>query len=62
MANIPILYKYLKQKKVGGCQDLIFGFSGVNDTAETDFGDFRSDYHGEYDAIFETTLWRESGP
>jgi hypothetical protein len=44
MANIPILYKYLKQKKVGwGCLDLIFGFSGVNDTAETDFGDFRSD-------------------
>jgi hypothetical protein len=28
---------YLKQKKVGGCLDLIFGFSGVNDTAETDF-------------------------
>jgi hypothetical protein len=26
MANIPILYKYLKQKKVGGCLDLIFGF------------------------------------
>jgi hypothetical protein len=40
MANIPILYKYLKQKKVGGCLDLIFGFSTVNDTAETDFGDF----------------------
>jgi hypothetical protein len=40
MANIPILYKYLKQKKVAGCLDLIFGFSGVNDTAETDFGEF----------------------
>jgi hypothetical protein len=54
--NIPILYKYLKQKKVGGCLDLIFGFSGVNDTAETDFGDFRSDYLGEYDAICKTVL------
>jgi hypothetical protein len=40
----------LKQKKVGGCLDHIFGFSGVNDTGETDFGDFRSDYLGEYDA------------
>jgi hypothetical protein len=46
MANIPILFKYLKQKKVGGCPDLIFEFSGVNDTAETDFGDLRSDYLG----------------
>jgi hypothetical protein len=51
LANNPILYKYLKQKKVGGCLELIFGFSGVNDTTETDFGDFRSDYLGEYDAI-----------
>jgi hypothetical protein len=48
-----IHYKYLKQKKVGGCLDLIFG---VNDTAETDFGDFRSDYLGEYDAICKTFL------
>jgi hypothetical protein len=45
MANIPILYKYLKQKKVG-----------VIDTAETDFGDFRSDYLGEYDVICKTVL------
>jgi hypothetical protein len=56
MANIPILHKYLEQKKVGGCLDLIFCFRGVNDTAETDFGDFRSDYLGEYDAIFKTVL------
>jgi hypothetical protein len=56
MANIPKLYKYLKQKKVGGCLDLSFGFSGVNDTAETDFGDFPSDYLGEYDAICKTVL------
>jgi hypothetical protein len=41
MANIPILDKYLKQEKVGGSQDLIFGFSGVNYTAETDFGNFQ---------------------
>jgi hypothetical protein len=56
MAIIPILFKYLKQNKVGGCLDLIFGFSGVNDTAETDFGGFRSDYLGEYDAICKTVL------
>jgi hypothetical protein len=56
MANIPILYKYLKQKKVESCLDLIFGFSGVNDTAESDFGDFRSDYLGEHDAICNTVL------
>jgi hypothetical protein len=49
-----ILYRYLKQKKVGGCLDLIFGFSDVNDTAETDFGD----YLGEYDAICKTVLAR----
>jgi hypothetical protein len=51
----------LKQKKVGGCLDLIFGFSGVNDTAETDFGDFRSDYLGEYDAICKTVLACKAG-
>jgi hypothetical protein len=54
MANIPILCKYFKQKKVGGCLDLIFGFSGVNVTTETDFGDLKSDYLGEYDAICKT--------
>jgi hypothetical protein len=56
MANIPILYEYLKEKKVSGCLNLIFGFSGVSDTAETDFGDFQSDYLGEYDAIFQKVL------
>jgi hypothetical protein len=56
MANIPILYKYLTQKKVGGCIDLIFGFSGVNDTAEIEFGDYRSDYLSEYDAICKPVL------
>jgi hypothetical protein len=52
----PILHKYLKQKKVGGCLDLNFGFSGVIDTAETNFGDFRSDYLGKYDAICKAVL------
>jgi hypothetical protein len=52
----PHTYKYLKQKKVGSCLDLIFGFSGVHHIAETDFGDFRSDYLGEYDAICKTVL------
>jgi hypothetical protein len=51
MANIPILCKYLKKKKVWGCLDLI-----LNDKAETDFGDFRSDYLCEYDAICKTVL------
>jgi hypothetical protein len=50
MANIPTLYEYLKQKKVGGCLDLIFGL-----------GDFRSDYLGEYDAICKTVLACLSG-
>jgi hypothetical protein len=49
----PHNIKYLKQKKVGGCKDLLFGFSGVIDT---DFGDFRRDYLGEYDAICKTVL------
>jgi hypothetical protein len=53
MANIPILYKYLKQKKVGGSLDLIFGLS--------DFGDFQSDYLGEYDAICKPVLACYSG-
>jgi hypothetical protein len=56
MANVPILFKYLKQKKVKGCPDLIFDFSVVNDNAETDFGDFRSNYLGEYDAICKTVF------
>jgi hypothetical protein len=34
----------------------------VIDLAETDFDDFRSDYLGEYEAICETALARESGP
>jgi hypothetical protein len=34
----------LEAEKSWGLPNLIFGFSGVNDTAETDFGDFRSDY------------------
>jgi hypothetical protein len=51
MANIPIQYKYLKQNL-----DLIFGFSGVNEIDETDFGDCWSDYLGEYDAICKTVL------
>jgi hypothetical protein len=46
----------MKQKKVGGCLDLIFDFSGVNDTTETDFRDFQSDYLGEYDAVCKTVL------
>jgi hypothetical protein len=43
-------------KKSYGILNFIFGFSSVIDTAETDFGDFRSDYLGEYEAICETVL------
>jgi hypothetical protein len=43
----------LLQKKVGGCLDLIYGFSGVNDTSEALFGDFRSNY---LDAICKMVL------
>jgi hypothetical protein len=50
-----------KQKKDGGCLDLIFGFSGVNNTTETDFGYIRRDYLGEYDDICTTGLACESG-
>jgi hypothetical protein len=44
----------LEAEKSWSCLDLIFGFSGVNDTAETDFGEFRSDYLGENDALCKT--------
>jgi hypothetical protein len=54
--------RYFKQKKNWGILNFIFGFSGVIDTAETDFRDFRSDFLGEYQAICKTALGRESGP
>jgi hypothetical protein len=57
---MSIPYLNFKQKKSWGILDL--GFNGVNDPAETDFDDFRSDYLGEYEAICETALARESGP
>jgi hypothetical protein len=50
---IPIRFNFFKQKSYG-ILNFIFGFSGVIDTAETDFGDFRSDYLGEYEAVCET--------
>jgi hypothetical protein len=52
----PHTIQVLEAEKVGGCLDLIFGFSVVDYTPETDFGDFRSDYLGEYDAICKTVL------
>jgi hypothetical protein len=52
----PHTIQVLEAEKVGGCLDLIFSFSGVNDTAVTDFGNFRSDYLGEYDAVCKTVL------
>jgi hypothetical protein len=45
-----------KQKKSWGCLDLIFVFSGIIDTSETDFDDFGSEFLGEYEAICETVL------
>jgi hypothetical protein len=40
------------------------GFRGVNETAEAeaDFGDFRIEFLGEFEAICETALVCESGP
>jgi hypothetical protein len=54
----PDLMSTLSKKKFGGGPDpdLIFGFSGVIGTAESDFDDFRSEYLGEYEAICETVL------
>jgi hypothetical protein len=50
MANIPILYKYLKQKKVGGCLDLILA------TFEAIIIYLLIYYLGEFDAICKTVL------
>jgi hypothetical protein len=36
----PYTIQVLEAEKVGGCLDLIFGFSGVNDTAETSLATF----------------------
>jgi hypothetical protein len=52
----PHTTQVLETEKIGGCLELIFDFSGVNDTAETDFCDFRSDYLGENDAKYKTVL------
>jgi hypothetical protein len=37
-------------------------FRGLNETAESEFGDFRIDFLSEYEAICKTALGRESGP
>jgi hypothetical protein len=37
-------------------------FRGFNETAEADFDDFLLKYLGEFEAIFEKALARESGP
>jgi hypothetical protein len=39
-----------------------FGFRGLIETAESDFGDFRIDFLGAYEAICKMALGRESGP
>jgi hypothetical protein len=52
----PHTIQVLEAEIVGGCLDLIFGFSGVNDTTETNFADFRRDYLGKYDDICKTGL------
>jgi hypothetical protein len=38
-----------------------FVFRGLIETAESDFGDFRIDFLGEYEALCKTALGRESG-
>jgi hypothetical protein len=42
--------------------DRRIGFRGLSETAESDFGNFRIDFLGEYEAICKTALGRESGP
>jgi hypothetical protein len=39
----------------------MFGSRGLNETAESDFGDFRIDFLGEYEDIYKKALGRESG-
>jgi hypothetical protein len=51
-------YTNIEHKKVGGCLDLIFGFSGNFDIAEIDFDENASEYLGEYETICETVLAR----
>jgi hypothetical protein len=38
------------------------GFRGLYQIAEADFDDFRLDFLGKFEAIFETALAYESGP
>jgi hypothetical protein len=38
------------------------GFRGLYQTAEADFANFRLNFLGEFEAIFETDLAHESGP
>jgi hypothetical protein len=38
------------------------GFRGHYETTEADFDDFRLDFFGEVEAIFEMALAHESGP
>jgi hypothetical protein len=52
---IPSFYR----KRSWGILDFIFGFRGVIDPAETDFGDFSIDFLSEYDAKCETAVGRE---
>jgi hypothetical protein len=53
--TIPSLYR----RRSWGILDFIFGFRGVIDPKETDFGDFRIDFLGEYDTKCERALDRE---
>jgi hypothetical protein len=38
------------------------GFPGLYQTAEADFDDFRLDFLGEFEAIFEMALTMNQGP
>jgi hypothetical protein len=55
-ALIPALKPFRIWLRIRRENRLYSNFSGVNDTAESDFGDFRSYYLGEYDAICKTGL------
>jgi hypothetical protein len=49
-------HTFTLQKKSWGILDFIFGFRGVIDRAEIDFGDYRIDFLGEYEAKCQTAL------
>jgi hypothetical protein len=53
---------FLKRKCKRGTPAKKVGFRGLYQTSESDFDDFRLDFLGKFQAVFETALAHESGP